>query len=281
MPRNTILCSTSTFIGTNNHFNHFLITKLKPDLVYHGFEIFMFDYYADNPDVYDAVAKIIVDTRKNGAVFYSMHMNKRIGDLISRNEHNDINDAVKLFESNCKYAVMYGVKLLVLHLWGGGSSDKNIDVNIRMFPKLKEISDNYGLLLTIENVVCNTYKPLDHMRKMWELYPKDIRFTIDVRLEEFHKSLRETCESSFLWENNLVSHLHISDYRGGYMDWPCLRINPPLNSGDVDFDYFFSFLKSIHFDGSVTHEDNFTCESEDLLTMLNRGYDFIADGLRQ
>ena len=281
MAENIVLCSTGAFIGTKNHFNHSLIAKIKPDLAYHGYELLMFDYFVDNPDEYRTVAKIVMDARKDGIVFYSMHMNKRIGNLISRNENDDIDNAFKIFESNCKYAVKYGVKLLVLHLWGGTSSDKNIEVNIQLFPKLKEISDSYGLILTIENIVCNTYKPLDHMRELWNLYPNDIKFTIDVRQAEFHKSLKETCESSFLWENNLVSHLHISDYKGGYMDWLRLRINPPLNCGDVDFDYLFSFLKSIRFGGSVTLEHNFTHESEDLLPMLNQSYEFIANGLRK
>ncbi len=278
---NIILCSTGNFIGTRNNFDHTLIGKLKPELNCNGLEIFMFDYFADHPDEYEPVSEIIIKAKNSGSVFYSMHMNKRIGDLISRNESGDIDSAVRLFESNCGYAVKYGVKLLVLHLWGGIPSDKNIDVNIKMFPELKAVSDSFGLELTVENIVCNTYKPLTHMKRLWELYPDDIKFTIDTRQAEFHKSLTETCESSFLWDNNLVSHLHINDYSGGCTDWSRLKIGVPLNSGDVDFDYFFSFLKSVNFSGSVTLERSVLYDDDNLTLSLNNSLEFIKNGLSE
>lgn len=276
---NIILCSTGAFIGSRNNFDHTLIGKLKPALNCDGFEIFMFDYFADRPDEYKPVSEIVAEAKNSGAVFYSMHMNKRIGDLISRNQNGDADNAVKLFESNCGYAVKYGVKLLVLHLWGGLPSDKNIDVNIKMFPVLKAISDRYGLVLTVENIVCNTYKPLIHMKRLCELYPCDIKFTIDTRQAEFHKSLAETCESSFLWDNNLVSHLHINDYSGGNTDWSRLGVGIPLNSGDVDFKYFFSFFKSINFSGSITLEGSVSYYDDNPPLRLNNSLEFIKNGL--
>ena len=239
----------------------------------------MFGHFQDRPDEYVEVAKTIIDAKNSGVVFYSMHTNKNIGELISRNEDNDIDNAVRLFESNCQYAVQYDVKLLVLHLWGGVPSDKHIDVNIGMYPKLKAIADRYNLLLTVENIVCNTYKPLDHMKKLWEMYPHDIKFTIDVRQAEFHNSLVETCESAFLWENDLVAHLHFSDYGGGYMDWPSMRTPIGLTQGNIDFEYFFSFLKSIGFDGSVADETGYIADSGELVDNLNEAYAFINGGL--
>ena len=282
MAKNLILCSTSTFIHTWNGRDHTLIERMNQNLIYPGFEIFMFDYYADAPNEYGDVADVIIGAKEKGILFYSMHMNKRIGDLISRNDKNDIENALRLFEWNCEYAIKFGVKLLVLHLWGGLPSDKNIDVNIKTFQKLKEISDKYNLMLTVENIVCNTYKPLDHMKKMWEIYKDEIKFTIDVRQAEFHKSLIETCESSFLWDNNLVSHLHINDFSGGYMDWANLRKNTALAQGDVDFDYFFSFLNLINFQGSITIESNYNQEIsfDDMALDLNKSYEFIKNGLR-
>ena len=280
MPRNLILCSTGCFIGTKNSFDHTLIAKLKHGLLFHGFEIFSPpNIYADKLEEYEPIAEVVDKARNDGCLFYSMHMNKSIGEMLSRNESGDIENALRLFESDCRYAVRYGVSLLVLHLWNGPPSDKNIHVNIGQFPKLKEISDKYGLTLTVENIVCNTYKPLDHMRKLWELYPGDIKFTIDVRQAEFHKSLAETCESEFLWENNLVPHVHISDYRGVYMDWNSLWLFPPLNQGDVDFGYLFAFLKSIGYKGSFTYENSFIQDNDDLLPKLNGAYEFIANGL--
>ena len=283
MHQNLILCSTGTFIHGWNGRDHTLIKKMKPRLLYRGFEIMMYNHYAGVPAEYEAVARAIVSAKDNGALFYSMHMSKQIGELISRNENDDIEAAVRMFESNCAYAVRYGVKLLVLHLWGGIPSDRHIDVNIRVYPRLKEIADRHHLLLTVENIVCNTHRPLDHMRSLWETYGEDIRFTIDVRQAEFHKSLVDTCESDFLWENNLVPHLHFSDYSGGCMDWSRLGVHTPLGEGDVDFAYFFSFLRSIGFQGSMTVECGFGQETsfEDMVCGLNRSYTFIAEHQNQ
>ena len=239
----------------------------------------MSDYYANRQNEYEEAAKIVLQAKEKGAIFPVMHMNQQIGNLISRNEDGDIDNALQIFEFNCKYAVKFGVEVLVLHLWGGPPSDKNIEVNISVYPKLKDISDRYDLILTIESVVCNTFKPLDHLKRLWDLYQSDIKFTVDVRHAEFHKSLIETCESAFLWENNLVRHLHISDYAGGYMDWSKLGNSTPITYGDVDFDYFFSFLKSIGYSGSITIENNRISDSDDLVYNFNKAYELIKNGI--
>lgn len=273
---NTILFSTGVFINISNNQNHTLISTLLPNLISHNFEVFVSDYYVDRQNEYEEAAKNILQAKDEGANFPVLHMNQRIGTLISQNESGNIEKAIQLFEFNCEYAVKFGVKLLVLHLWGGGASDKNIDVNIKVYKNLKEIADRYNLILTVENVVCNTYKPLEHMKKLWDIYKNDIKFTIDVRHAEFHKSLKETCENKFLWENNLVQHLHISDYKGDYMEWDKFLGNKtPITYGDVDFDYFFSFIKSINYSGSITIENRRISNSDDLVYNFNKSYDFI------
>jgi len=206
-------------------------------------------------------------------------MFKMIGEYISRNGDGDLGRALELFEYCCRHAVNYGVKLLVLHLWGGQPSDKHIGVNIAAYPKLKAISDKYNLPLTVENIVCNSQRPLGHMKKLWELYPNDIKFTFDVRQAEFHKSVKETCECAFLWENNLVEHLHIHEYKGGHMDWDSLWANTPLTQGDVDFEFLFAFLKSIDYGGSVAVETNTFPGGDGITDSLNKIYDFVKNGL--
>jgi len=279
--KNPILCSTGAFIHGYNDYDHTLIEKINRDTNFNGFEIFMFDgfHLANRLEEYKEFAKTVTAAKDNGILFNSMHMFKQIGEMISRNEPGDIERAVYLFEHNCEYAAKYGAKLLVLHLWGGVPSDKNIGVNIGLYPKLKKISDNYNLTLTVENIVCNTHRPLDHMKKLWELYPDDIEFTIDIRQAEFHKSLIETCESSFLWDNGLVSNLHISDYCGGKMEWERLRVSTPINCGDVDFDYLFSFLKSVNYSGPIVVETAYdkTIPYDEMIADLNRSHEFIEN----
>ena len=288
MNKNLILFSTAVFLNSKNNHDHTLITKIIPDLISPNFELFLSSYFVERKNEFEifaqnefeTFAKNIIKTKEKGAFFPVMHMTQTIGNLISRNENDDIKRAIKLFEFNCEYAVKFGSKLLVLHLWGSQYSDKNIDVNIRIFPRLKKIADRHKLILTIENICCNTYRPLDHMKKLWDLYGNDVKFTIDVKHAEFHKSLVETCESEFLWNNNLVLHSHISDYHGEYMEWEKLiRNNTPITFGDVDFDYFFSFLKSIKYSGSITVENNRISNRDDLAYNFNKTYEFIKNGL--
>jgi sugar phosphate isomerase/epimerase len=189
-------------------------------------------------------------------------MDKDIGYYISRSASEsegaaaeaDIAEALRVFELNCKAAAGLGAKLLVLHLWGGIPSDKNIGVNIETYAELLETAGKYNLILTVENVVCSTHDPLKHMRALHTAYGNNIKFTFDVRHAEFHKILKETCEADFLWENNLVAHFHIADYNGAYMDWSKLRPVLPPGEGDIDFDYLSGFLKKTGYKGSFTLE---------------------------
>jgi sugar phosphate isomerase/epimerase len=280
MSKNAILFSTAVFLNSKSNHDHNLIIDMIPKLVSPNFELFLSSYFVDRQNEFDVFTQNILKTLEIGAHYPIMHVTQTIGDLISRNEDGDIEKALKLFEKNCEYAVKFRSKLLVLHLWGGLQSDKNIDINISTLPKLIEISNKYNLILTIENVVCNTYKPLDHLKKIWNIFGNTVKYTIDVRHAEFHKSLTETCESTFLWENNLVHHLHISDYGGGYMEWSkFLHNDTPITYGDVNFDYFFSFLKSIHYSGSITIENNKISENDDLVYNFNKAYEFIKKGL--
>ena len=289
MNKNLILFSTAFIVNSKNNHDTTLITQMMPDLISHNFELFSSSYFTERKDdfeifnlnEFETFAHGILETKERGAFFPVMHATQTIGNLISRNEDGDIERAVKLFEFNCEHAVKFGSKLLVLHLWGGEISDKNIDVSIKAFAKLKEISDRYNLILTVENVICNYHKPLDNMKKLWDIYGNAVKFTIDVRHAEFHKSLAETCESNFLWENNLVLHLHISDYGGEYMEYSkFFHQTPPITFGDVDFNYFFSFLRSINYSGSITIENNRISECDDLVYNFNKAYDFITNGLQ-
>jgi len=277
---NRILFSTGVFIDSSNNRDHSLIAKMIPKLPVPFFELLVSDYYADCQNEYEAAAQTVLQAIGQGARFPVMHVNQKIGTLISRNEPGDIERALQIFAFNCAYAVRFDVELLVLHLWGGLPSDENIDVNIGVFPQLQAIAAAHNLVLTIENVVCNHHKPLAHMRRLWELYGDAVRFTIDVRHAEFHKSLVETCKSAFLWENNLVRHLHISDYGGAYKDWPKFNGNrTPITFGDVDFEYFFAFLRTICYDGSLTIENRRISESADLVYNFNKAYEFVRGHL--
>jgi sugar phosphate isomerase/epimerase len=274
---NKVLCSTGTIIGGANDFNYKLIPEYAKNIKCDGFE-FMMEPMWNNEEKINEIVSYLLPFDLN---FYTMHTDKDIGYYISKNEPGDIDGALQIFELECRAASELGVKLLVLHLWGGTPSDKHIDVNIKMCGDLMKIAEKYNLILTVENVVCNTYNSLIHMKNLYETYGNNIKFTIDVRHAEFHRILKETCESDYLWENNLAIHFHIADYRGDYMDWSKLRPVLPPGEGDIDFNYLSAFLKKIDFKGSFTLEAaGARTESGIDFKILNKRLDFIYNLMR-
>ena len=271
---NKILCSTGTIIGRLNDFDYTLIPKYAAHIDCDGYEFMMEPFW----NTEEKTAEIVSYLTAFGINFETFHMDKYIGDTISKNEPGDIEEAHRIFALNCKAASELGAGLLVLHLWGGAASDKNIGENIKVYANLLEIAGRHNLVLTVENVVCNTYNALMHMEKLYETYGENMKFTIDVRHAEFHKMLKATCEARFLWDNELVPHFHIADYKGEYMDWTKLRPVLPPGEGEVDFAYLSAFLKKIGYKGSFTLEASGSMSENGMdFEKLNMRLDFIRN----
>jgi len=268
---NKVLCSTGTFINGLNNFDYTLIKELSQKINCDGYEFMIEPFWNSEEKMSDIVSCFL----SSGINIETIHMDKNIGDMISKNEAGDIDRALRVFELNCKAAEKLGAKLLVLHLWGGMPSDKHIDVNIKTYADLLDIAGKYNVMLTVENIVCNTFNALTHMEKLYKTYGDNMKFTIDTRQAEFHKSLKATCEADFLWENNLVPHIHIADYKGDFMDWSKLRPVISPMEGDVDFDCFSIFLKSVNYTGSFTLEAGARNGNENDFDKINKNLDFI------
>ena len=231
----TLLCSTGALITSKNGRNYNLLSNIAPHIPCDGFEFMMYRSW------YDIWEQLAEDLSKMKVPFPTFHVDKSIGELISRNGEGDSVQARKWFEINCKIARTIGAKKLVLHLWGGLPSDKNIEYNIAQYEILQEIADRFELLLTVENVVCNQEDPLRHFWQLKEKYPT-IAFTFDVRFARFHGQLDTVFGDGYDWLWSAVRHIHISDYAGGYMDWTKLQSLHPLE-GNVDFPKVFQNLK--------------------------------------
>ena len=269
---NKVLCSTGTFIGTVNNFDYRLIEQYAGILDCDGLEMMVEPFWNDE------LGEIAGYLARRRLGFYSLHADKSIGDLISRNGEGDLAEALRRFELNCMAADKIGAGLLVLHLWGGTASDKNINFNIKVYGDLLEIARGYGVIITVENVVCNTHNALAHLCELHKIYAHDAKFIIDVRHAEFHKNLRETCEAGHLWAN--VLHTHISDYKGGRMDWAKLRPVLRPGAGDVDFTYFFGFLRRIKYGGWLALEAGARNADGVDFVKINESLGFIHRNLR-
>lgn len=242
-----LLCSTGALITSRNGRNYRLLKELSGMLDCDGFEFLMYSSWYDD---WERVAEEVAGLELSFPVF---HVEKRVGTAISRNEEGDREEAARLFEINCGFAERIGSKKLVFHLWDGESSDRDIRNNIQQYISLNQTAKRHGLLLTIENVVCNRENPLKHLTELHEA-DSEAAFTFDVRFAKFHEELERACTEDYRWLwDGAVSHIHIGDYAGGYMDWSKLRCLHP-GEGVIDFETFFAHLKRVGYQGSVTLE---------------------------
>lgn len=245
---NKILCSTGAFTGRSNGYNYRLLEPLSKTLTCDGFELMVDDEW------YPEIEEVKRYLKELNLYIPVVHCAKDIGELISKGGAAELADAYRMFETDCGVAKSIGASKLVLHLWGGRTSDSNFQSNSREYRKLNEIAHNYGLDLLIENVVCNVEHPMQHLRELWELYP-EIHFVFDTKMAAFHEQLDLLYEPDYdwLWKEDHIRHYHVNDYGGGYMDWANLR-TLPIGKGHVEFDKFFAFIKKIGYQGDFTVE---------------------------
>lgn len=240
---NRVLCSTGAIITKRNGRDYTLLAEIVPQLDCDGLEFMMYQSWHEERHVEGLKAAL---ASYDVPVF---HMTKAIGQWISE---DNLLDALAMFRADCVLAAAMGAKLLVLHLWSGQAPDQHIERNIAAYPVLRDIAEQHGLLLTVENVLCNTRDPMTHMRMLVEKYP-DIRFTFDTKMAAFHSQLDALYAPENAWLAEHIAHFHANDYAGGHMDWAHMSARP-LGQGHIDFGRFFEFVRGMGYAGDFTHE---------------------------
>lgn len=242
MTMHRVLCSTGALITKRNGRDYELLRTIVPQTACDGLEFMMYQSWHDRTD---ALKRVLCDFPVP-----AFHMTKQIGEWISQGNPAD---AEAMFRADCELARAIGAKLLVLHLWSGIASDRHFGRNLAAYPILRDIAAGHGLLLTVENVVCNTRDPMTHMRALADEYP-DIAFTFDTKMAAFHSQEEELYkpENAWLWPH--IRHFHVNDYAGGHMDWDNMSVKA-LGKGHIDFDRFFAFVREMGYTG------DFTCEA--------------------
>lgn len=241
-----ILCSTGAVIGRPNGRDFTLLNECYKHLECDGYEFMMYNTWYDQ---IDALRRFMSAFPASIPVF---HIEKQVGDLISRNQDGDTERAIELFEINCALAKDFGAEKLVLHLWSGLDSDKDMPHNMKCYEFLQKLSYSYGLALTIENVVCNRADPMSHLITLARAYP-DIQFTFDTKMAAFHQQIDLLYQEENQWLIPYIRHMHINDYKGGFKDWANLK-TLHIGDGQIDFDRLFTFLKQVHYTGDFTVE---------------------------
>ncbi len=268
---NRILCSTGCLLGRPNGRDFTMLKNLCPQIKADGLELLMYDtWYDKTNDLYKAVSA-------SSLPVYVFHLEKSIGELVS---HRHLNEALEKMEVNCSLAKALGAEKLVLHLWNGIISDKNIEYNIDSYKYLEEAAIKHDLLLTVENVVCANSTPLAHLCALVDKYPH-IKLTFDTKMADFHKEIDLIYNPNYRHVVNNFAHLHINDRLGEYKDWSNLRVLH-IGEGSVDFDKFFAFVKKIGYSGDYTTEATSFDQSGQIdLRALNQSLDKIREAITQ
>lgn len=243
---NRILCSTGGVIGRPNGRDITLLAQCAERLRCDGFELMMYE------DWYGNTEKVCAEVRRAGVSVPVFHVEKQVGEYISRNGDGDTEKAVELFRINCRVARELDSEKLVLHLWSGLDSDKDMPHNTEVLKTLLPVAKEYGLVLTVENVVCNHRDPVTNLRGLAQEVP-GVLFTFDTKMSEFHGQTEDMYKPENECISSRIAHIHVNDYAGGYMDWPNLK-TLHIGAGKVDFGKLFGFIKRIGYTGDLTVE---------------------------
>lgn len=243
-----ILCSTGALLGRANGRNFYLLEELAPRLLCDGYELMIYQ------DWYRREQELTAYLQQLKLTIPAVHCEKDIGKKIGEGGDELLAEAIRDYEANCRIARAAGAELLVLHLWSGLISDRQIENNLSAYPRLEVIAREHGLLLTVENVVCNRLEPMTHLKTLVERFP-EVRFTFDTKNAAFHGQLEELYAPENGWLRQHIAHYHVNDYAGGCMEWDkFLGPVKPIGTGRLDFDPFFAHVRQSGHTGHLTVE---------------------------
>lgn len=258
--KNKLYLSMGALVERRNGFDADEVVRTVPRLMSEGLldgAEFMFikTYYGEGT----TLARRLVS---EGVVFPTFHTDKDIGAVLSdagvaaaSGETESAKTlrakAIDMFKYNCECALEAGSPRLVLHLWGGLSSDKAIDFNAEALPELADVARSFGLRIMVENVPSTETDPLTNWKKIKSCFG-DVGLVFDTRFATCHRNAAETLGDGGV--TPYIEHVHISDYRGGFKEFRCLRPVFHPGEGIADFDFIFSRLKELSYGGTFTLE---------------------------
>ncbi len=267
-----ILCSTGAIIGLPNGRDYNLLKPFSEKLECDGFEFMMYSTW------YEEMNSILKAIRAMQVKIPVMHCEKHIGESISK---GDLATALDLFEKNVYIAGELGAKKLVIHLWDGMTSDSNFGSNLEAYAKLRALTDESGIDLLVENIVCTHQDPMSRWKQLADVY-QDIHFVFDTKMAEFHgqTELLYAPENDWLWKDGHVCHYHVNDYGGAFKEWAKLK-TLPIGKGHVDFHAFFDFIHKIGYNDTFTVESTaFDAQGVVDFEMLNAQFRHIKEAMQ-
>ena len=276
-----LYCSTGAIVGRDNGFNYHIVTDYFPRAAEAGLisggELMMLIYY------YDKLSAIAEEFRKAGIVFPVLHCEKEVGTKLSdagaAADAGEAGEARRIlaaaaddFRKNCEMCAMVGAERMVLHLWGGFTSDRFAERNIEYLAGLREILRPYGVRLLIENVPSSAHDPLSNWRAIIASFggslPADCGLIFDTRFGRLHRQIEETWADETIRPR--IEHVHISDTKAAHRDFRALRPILHPGEGEIDFPAFAQLLDAKGYEGTFTLESPVMTEGGADLSKLTR-----------
>lgn len=246
--KNEVYCSTGTVVGHVTGFDHTVIFRELPRICdetgVDGIE------HVVTPAFYDDPGENTRAITRSGLRCAVLHADKRIGVLLSRGGDDNARESMRLWRINCELSRTLECTRSVLHLWGSPESDTNFSYNASFMDEILDIADEYGVQPLIENIPCVALDPLSRWR---ELEKYRCGFIYDVRFGQLHGQNPEILASDYM-KSGRISHMHISDFGGGYREFSAIRPILHPNEGKVDFPALFRGLRGAGYRGTFTLE---------------------------
>lgn len=252
-----LYCSTGTIIGRLTGYDYRRILDVMPCVTeavpLDGIELMMLGAYLEETTV---IARAL---KASDLRFPVIHADKEIGTLLSRAAVSDSDaaalrrQALCIWSRNCEMGEMIGAGQIVIHLWGGPDSDRNLAANLACLHELRETAAWHRLEVLIENVPCTTADPICNFETIHRAFPEQ-RFIFDTRFAAFHDQLDSLTQTPWLIGDRLA-HMHISDlHPGAPRDFS--RLRPILHPGEgkIDFPALFTDLRARGYAGTITME---------------------------
>ncbi|GCE11651.1 sugar phosphate isomerase/epimerase family protein [Tengunoibacter tsumagoiensis] len=241
-----LLCSTGAFSRFPDLTGYQAVLKYGPQLQVDGFELMFF------PGWYGNIKWVGQDLQHSQLRFPAMHTEKSIGSALGHADPAERERGVQLLAENCLLGSMLGTKILILHLWNWPDLDNNLENNLSVLSQCLDLVDRYDQKLAIETIPGRHFDPLVNVHRALTC---DARCSIalDTEFLAMYNHTEDVFSHSWIWQKNLMQHIHIKDYDGqAFLNGQRRYLHP--GEGKINFDQFFAQLKTSHYMGNISLE---------------------------
>jgi len=242
-----LLCSTGTFSRFPDLTDYRSILTFGPWLEVDGFELMFY------PDWTAEIEHIASELLKSGLRFPAIHAEKGIGPALVSSQLAEREQGWLWMRASCQLGYLLGANLLIFHLWGLPDSDEKIEQNLQLLEACVKIAEEFELKVAVETLPCKRDDPLSNVRRAIEQDPR-VLVALDTEFLAMHNQLDMALKVEWLWQQNLVCHIHIKDYDGGLYSTDNFRRYLHPGEGCINFPTFFDTLRLRNFRGYISLE---------------------------